>query len=115
VTPVRLRPEGLRIPWQALTAFAVALYALRSVLRGWDFRPDALDAVVFGGLAVILVARPLLARMLADEDEGEARPDAGDVESGTRSEIGRANAAADEGKDEGKDEHKGEHKGEDKD
>lgn len=79
MTPVRLRPEGLRIPWQAIAAFAAALYLLRSALRGWDFRPDALDAVVFGALAVILIARPLMAKMLggADEDH-ESEPDTTD-------------------------------------
>jgi hypothetical protein len=71
VTPVRIRPEGLRVPWQALAAFAAALYVLRAILRGWDFRPDVLDLVVFGGLAVILLARPLLAKMLTANDEPE--------------------------------------------
>ena len=71
MSAVRLRPEGLRIPWQALAAFAAALYLLRSALRGWDFRPDTLDAVVFGGLALILVARPLMANLMKDDEAAE--------------------------------------------
>lgn len=70
MSPLRFRPE-IRIPWQAILAFAVFAYVLRSALRTWDFVPDALDLVVFGGLALILVARPLVKRMSAGEDEDE--------------------------------------------
>jgi hypothetical protein len=61
MTPIRLHPDGLRLPWQALAGFAVAVYVLRSGLRGWDFVPNLADIVVFGGLAVLLSARGLLA------------------------------------------------------
>jgi hypothetical protein len=73
VTPLRLRPAGLHIPWQAITGFAVVLYAIRSILRSWDFRPDLVDLVVFGGLALVLIARPLARRLLDDgaDDEDE--------------------------------------------
>ncbi len=70
MSPLRFRPE-IRVPWQAILAFAVLVYVLRSALRAWDFVPDALDMVVFGGLALILIVRPLVSRMSADEDEGE--------------------------------------------
>jgi hypothetical protein len=71
VTPLHFRPE-IRVPWQALAAFAAALYVLRAALRGWDFHPDTIDLVVFGALVLILLVRPLLVRFLSDhEDEDE--------------------------------------------
>ena len=69
MSSARLRPAGLRLPWQALVAIAVSAYVLESALRGWDFVPDVLDLIVFGAFAVILIARPLLARSLRDEDD----------------------------------------------
>jgi hypothetical protein len=76
VTGLRLRPDGLRIPWQALASFAVVIYVIRSALRSWQFRPDLLDLLVFGGLALLLVARPLVGRLLdgggTDDDPGES-------------------------------------------
>jgi hypothetical protein len=80
VSPLRFRPEGLRVPWQAIAGFAAALYVLRSALRGWDFRPDLLDAVVFGGLALLLIARALVARLKEDDVDTpeEEEPDRGD-------------------------------------
>lgn len=68
MSPVRFRPE-LRLPWQTIAGFAVVVYILRSALRGWDFTPTLLDAMVFGGLAAILLLRPLIARSLKDDDE----------------------------------------------
>jgi hypothetical protein len=68
VSPVRLRPD-LRLPWQALAIFAALLYVIESALRGWDFRPTLLDFVVFGGLALILLLRPLVTRMMEDDVE----------------------------------------------
>jgi hypothetical protein len=65
VSPLSLRPQ-VRLPWQAIAAFAAALYVLRSALRGWDFRPDPLDLVIFGTLAVVLAARPLITHFLTD-------------------------------------------------
>jgi len=73
VSALHFRPE-IRVPWQAIATFAVALYVLRSALRSWDFRPSALDIVVFGTLALILAARPLLARWLRDNDEDAPPP-----------------------------------------
>jgi len=68
---VRFRPD-IRIPWPALAGFAVAIYVLRSALRGWDFVPDLTDAIVFGGLAAILAARPFVARwMRGDTDQDD--------------------------------------------
>ena len=68
MSAMRLRPE-MRLPWQALAAAAVILYVAESALRGWDFRPTVLDLVVFGGLAAILILRPLVARWMSDDDE----------------------------------------------
>ena len=68
MSAMRLRPE-MRLPWQALTAAAVILYVVESALRGWDFRPTVLDLVVFGGLAAILILRPLVARWMSDDEE----------------------------------------------
>lgn len=68
MSPVRLRPD-LRLPWQALAIFAALLYVIESALRGWDFRPTLLDFVVFGGLALILLLRPLVTRMMEDDVE----------------------------------------------
>jgi hypothetical protein len=73
MSPLRFRPE-LRVPWQAIVAFAVLAYVLRSALRAWDFVPDVLDLVVFGGLALILIVRPLVARMMIDDDGHEEPP-----------------------------------------
>jgi hypothetical protein len=72
MTAIRLRPEGLRVPWQGICGFALVLYSLRSALRGWDFRPDLLDAIVFGGLLIVLVARPLLDRWLDGGEDKDA-------------------------------------------
>lgn len=72
MSPLRFRPEIIRVPWQALTGFAVAIYVLRSILRNWDFRPNLLDVVVFGSFALILIARPVMARLLGGEDPGES-------------------------------------------
>ena len=68
MTPVRLRPD-LRLPWQALAGFGALLYALESALRGWDFRPTLMDGLIFGTLFVILALRPLLSRMLKDNED----------------------------------------------
>jgi hypothetical protein len=57
------------MPWQAVAGFAAALYALRSALRGWDFRPDPVDLIVFGALGVVLLLRPLMARWLSGGDD----------------------------------------------
>jgi hypothetical protein len=70
VSALRFRPEVMRVPWQAIAGFAVVLYGVRSALRGWDFLPNVLDYVVFGGLALLLIARPLVVRWLS-EDGGE--------------------------------------------
>ena len=70
MTPVRLRPD-LRLPWQALAGFAAALYVLESALRGWDFRPTLMDGLVFGALTLILILRPLVQRLMRDDEEGQ--------------------------------------------
>lgn len=67
MTPSRLRAD-LRLPWQALAGFAALLYVLESALRGWDFRPTLTDGLVFGALFAILALRPLLARLLRDNE-----------------------------------------------
>jgi hypothetical protein len=69
VSPLRLRPD-LRLPWQALAVFAGVLYVIESALRGWDFRPTLLDVLVFGGLTAILLLRPLVSRLMKDDEEG---------------------------------------------
>ncbi len=58
----------MRLPWQVIALFAVVLYVAESAFRGWDFRPTVLDLIVFGGLAAILILRPLVARMKEDDD-----------------------------------------------
>jgi hypothetical protein len=68
VSPLRLRPH-LRLPWQALALFGAVLYVAESALRGWDFCPTVLDLVVFGGLAAILLLRPLVVRWMRDDDK----------------------------------------------
>jgi hypothetical protein len=68
VSPLRLRPD-LRLPWQALALFGAVLYAIESALRGWDFRPTVLDLVVFGGLAALLLLRPLVVKWMRDDDK----------------------------------------------
>ena len=70
MSAVRLRPE-MRLPWQAIALFAALLYIIECALRGWDFRPTTLDLIVFGGLAAILVLRPLVARMMEDDDKAD--------------------------------------------
>lgn len=59
-----IRPD-IRLPWWVLLGFAALVYVGRSALRGWDFAPDPIDAVVFGGLVVLVVARVLLARFMS--------------------------------------------------
>ena len=71
MSPVRLRPD-VHLPWQAIAVFAAALYVLRSALCGWDFRPAVLDMIVFGGLALILLLRPLVSLLMRDDDENDA-------------------------------------------
>ena len=70
MTPVRLRPD-LRLPWQALAGFGALLYVLESALRGWDFRPTLMDVLVFGALTLILILRPLVQRLMRDDEEGQ--------------------------------------------
>lgn len=81
MSPLHLRPEGLRLPWQALAAFALIVYAVRAALRGWDFVPDVLDLLVFGALAAILLARPLVARLLSDDEPDRDEADADEEDS----------------------------------
>ena len=69
MSALRFRPEVIRVGWRPVVAFAAALYVLRSALRGWDFRPDIIDVVVFGGLAVLLILRAVLQRTAPDHDE----------------------------------------------
>lgn len=59
------------MPWWAAAALAVAVYLIRSALRGWDLRPDPIDAVIFGGLGLIVIARALLrSETDGDDDPG---------------------------------------------
>lgn len=68
MSPLRLRPE-VSVPWPALAVFAAVLYVVRSALRGWDFRPTAIDLLIWGGFAAILVVRALfVASMHRDGD-----------------------------------------------
>jgi hypothetical protein len=67
---MRFRPE-LKAPWWALIGFAVLVYVVRSALRGWDLTPDATDVIVFGGLLVIVAMRPVIARLMRDDDDGD--------------------------------------------
>lgn len=74
MSPLRLRPDGLRIPWAVIVVFAVGAYALRAALRGWTWAPDVVDLVVFGLLAAILIARPLAEKAFREEDDEEDEP-----------------------------------------
>ena len=78
-----MRPR-LRVPmWVAVTAVA-ATYALRSILRGWDFRPDIpADAVVLGILVALVLLRLAVARSVDSEGADEERqPEAADGDAG---------------------------------
>ncbi|MDO8963316.1 MAG: hypothetical protein Q7W30_02365 [Coriobacteriia bacterium] len=77
MSPARLRPE-LRIPWQAAALVAAAAYVIRSAMRGLDFRPEPLDLLVFGGIAIIIAARVLVARSIERDSETDVQepPDA---------------------------------------
>jgi hypothetical protein len=79
VSPLHIRPQtAVPIPWGAAATFAAVMYVVRSLMRGWDFRPDVLDLVVFGALALLLVSRALVKRQPTDEErddgEGKATP-----------------------------------------
>jgi len=52
-----LAHPDIRMPLWAAAAIPAAAYVVRSVARGLDFMPDLpMDAVVFGGLAVLVLA-----------------------------------------------------------
>jgi hypothetical protein len=56
--------------WAAVAAVAAA-YALRSIIRGGDFRPDLpIDAILLAILAVLIAARWAVGRSPSDEDPG---------------------------------------------
>jgi len=77
MSPLLLRPH-VRLPWQVLAGIAAAAYLIRAALRGWDFSVSVLDALVFAALALILIARPLIAHLLEEPGEdGSADPDQG--------------------------------------
>lgn len=80
-----IRPK-VRVPVWTVLVGAVALYVMRSVLRGFDFRPELpLDMFILGLLAAVLIAvgsvRADDARLDReeqqldhdDEDEGDSR------------------------------------------
>lgn len=67
MTGPHLRPR-ISVPWPYLVAFAALVYGVRSALRGWDLRPDPLDYLVFGGLAVIIALRIWLGRSVEEDD-----------------------------------------------
>ena len=51
-----MRPR-IRLPLWEAAALPAAAYAVRSMLRGFDFRPDLpADAVAFGGLGLLMLA-----------------------------------------------------------
>jgi hypothetical protein len=69
-----LRPR-LRMPLWAAVAVVAAAYMVRSLLRGWDFRPDMpIDAVLGTTLVALLALRWGLARS-ASTDEGGGESD----------------------------------------
>lgn len=70
MSPVGLRPH-ISVDWRWIAAFGALTYVVRCAMRAWDPRPDALDLVVWGGLAAVLVTRALVARAGADPSEGE--------------------------------------------
>lgn len=65
------------MPMWTAAAFVAAAYTVRSVLRGWDFRPDLpIDAVLATTLVALIVLRLTLARSPSpDESEEERRPE----------------------------------------
>jgi hypothetical protein len=84
VSPLHIRPNAtIPIPWGAAATFAAVMYLVRSLLRGWDFRPDILDLVVFGALALLLVSRALVKRQPEDDAKDDGQGDPG---NGARSE-----------------------------
>ena len=75
MSPLHIRPEAtIPIPWGAAATFAAVVYVVRSLLRGWDFRPDLLDLVVFGALALLLVSRALVKRGPGDDGGAAGEP-----------------------------------------
>jgi len=77
-------PE-IRMPLWAAVAIPAAAYVVRSVARGMDFTPDLpTDAIVFGGLAVLVLA-VWLARRTAPhqgDDRSTQKVDRDDGETG---------------------------------
>jgi hypothetical protein len=66
-----LRPR-LRIPLWTAAAIVAAVYAVRAIVRGGDFRPDLpTDAILIVVFAALVLMRVLAARWAAREDEGE--------------------------------------------
>ncbi len=68
MTPLHPR---IHIPTWAAVAVVAAAYVVRSIMRGWDFRPDMpWDALVLVTLVAILAMRGLLKRHRWDEPSG---------------------------------------------
>ena len=60
--------------WAAVTIVAAA-YAVRSGLRGWDFRPDLpIDAVIATTLVALVALRLTLARSATPDEAEQQRP-----------------------------------------
>jgi hypothetical protein len=70
------------MPLWAAVAVVAAAYALRSLLRGWDFRPDLpLDAILGACFAALVVARITVGRERDTTDHpGDAADEGADVE-----------------------------------
>ena len=70
----------VKMPTWAAVAIVAAAYVFRSAMRGWDFTPDAFDLLMFGALAVIIVARVALTRSVVEQDASDTE----DTDAGPR-------------------------------
>jgi len=72
-------PE-IRMPLWAAVAIPAVAYLVRSIVRGMDFTPDLpMDALVFGGLAVLVLVVWLARRAAPHQgDDGSTKQVDGD-------------------------------------
>lgn len=84
-----LRPR-VKMPLWAAVAIVAAVYAVRSGLRGWDFRPDLpIDAVIATTLVALVVLRLTLARAATTDQAEQQRPSEMPDDDGRADDPGR--------------------------
>jgi hypothetical protein len=71
------RPR-IRIPLGLAAAIVLMLYAIRSAMRGFDWRLDLPDAIVLVAFIVVLGVVAYLRSTRADDDEGSYSADDAD-------------------------------------